>query len=625
MKHLFQDLIRRNVVRVAAIYIILGWLLRRFTDFMIPTLGLPEFFSGFVTVLIFLGLPVCLYLSWAYEHTGDGLKLTKAALPDELQASYRLSSKDLVLTLVMGAVLVIVSVDTFLPTKQTEKLIVSTDTTLTADSAETEDDKAFVPDASSIAVLPFADMSQAKDQEYFSDGIAEEVLNALVKVRGLKVAGRTSSFAFKGSDADTGTIAKTLNVAYVLQGSVRKQGNQLRISVQLTKADTGFQLWAKTYNGSVTEIFDVQENIARAVANELKVVLTGEDTARLTKRQPINDEAYTAYLSGKRFLAARIGDSLPRAIEAFEESVSIDKTFARAWAGLATAHAISPQYRVVSFAEAETSAEINALKALQLDPTLSEPHAVLGWIYLQRREYMLMREAFEDALAIDPEDVTTNLWYGVGNVAVGAIEEADRRFSFVVQRDPVALVGLHMQSLLHWMIGQSEEAERRATRVYQMGYTPAGIQLSEITGERGEIEKSRDFMAMAMRGMATRFDEEQRLIMGEGLFGSTAARDRARSLVDTYLTKEGPKQEIFIPYFLIHIGETEKAFSVYEQNRAAFDPMIYYGIWGPYGESARQHPDFPAFADRIGLTEYWRAFGWPDACRTPSQTSLACE
>ena len=209
-------------------------------------------------------------------------------------------------------------------------------------------------------------------------------------------------------------------------------------------------------------------------------------------------------------------------------------------------------------------------------------------------------------------------------MAVGKIREADRRFSFVVERDPVALVGLHMQSLVSWMIGETQEAERRAMRVFQLGYAPSGLQLSELAGEQGDLQASANYIALGMRGMATGFDEAERTIMGQGLFGDEALRARAVQLADDYAASDRPKTEIFIPYFLVRVGEVERGFRLYVENRAAFDPLIYYAIWGPYGEKARQHPAFVAFSEQVGLTSYWEQFGWPDVCDQPEETVLSC-
>ena len=191
--------------------------------------------------------------------------------------------------------------------------------------------------AASIAVLPFVNMSADKEQEYFSDGLAEEMLSSLAKIPGLHVAGRTSAFQFKGKNEDLRVIGQRLNVATVLEGSVRKEGNRVRITAQLIKVDDGFHLWSETYDRELNDIFAVQEEIARAVAGSLKVALLGEKTATPSSRGT-NAEAYNAYLQGRYFLERRSQENMDRALGYFEQAIKLDAGYAPAWVGLAMAH-----------------------------------------------------------------------------------------------------------------------------------------------------------------------------------------------------------------------------------------------------------------------------------------------
>ena len=637
MGDLLQELVRRNVIRVAAVYIIVGWLLRQASNFMVPALSLPEVFNDIVMVLIFLGLPVTLYLAWVYELTATGLKKTPPRDPEAVHEKYVFNRLDYVLTAGTAFVLMIIGLDTFAPasnppaktvTTALEESITepaeSTARTSEGDPSNAVSSTAFTAPPNSIAVMPFDDLSVEMNQTYFSDGISEEILNALVKIDGLRVPARTSSFAFKGRSDDPQMIGTSLNVAHILTGSIRKQANQVRISVQLINTNDGFQEWGKAYNGTLDDVFDLQESIAIDVASEMQVVLTGEDARQLAARPTENQEAYDHFIRAQTFVAARIGDNLPKAIESYEKAVALDPNFARTWSGLAVAHALSPQYRLVDFEPEETAAEINARRALLLDPSLAEPYAVLGWVYMQRRDYLAMHEQFEKALARDPKHVNANLWYGIGLVAVGHLEAADRQFTRVKELDPVSLVGLHMYSLLKWMIGNTAEAEIYATRVAQLGFPSASIQLAEIAGQRGENEQATSLFEIAVRGMATRFSKEERDIFSTGVYGSEADRAQALTFLDTYLAAPGKKAEQVVPYFLLRVGNTEQAFSVYEANQVTFDPLIYFVLWGPYGEEARKSDLFKGFAERVGLMAYWQQHGWPDLCEASTAQQLTC-
>ena len=637
MGNFFQELVRRNVLRVIAIYSIVGWLLRQLAIVMIPALGLPDVFMPVVTFLIFIGLPITLYLAWVYELTPEGLKKTPALPAPEEREKYTLNRLDYALVAGMAFVLAIIGLDTFAPpARNLQSAPAPSDATTVAGNqtaspsqtavttSQTSSPEASAAPANSIAVLPFTDLSSEMDQEYFSDGIAEEVLNALVKIRGMRVSARTSSFAFKGQEENPETIGNALNVAYILTGSVRKQNNRVRISVQLIDTQAGFQVWAESFNGSLEDIFDLQESISIRIAQELKVVLTGEDEVRLAKRPTDNQDAYANFLRGQKFVAARIGDNLPKAIDEFSAAVDKDPNFARAWSGLAVAHALSPQYRLVDLLEEEKLAEINARRALTIDPALAEPYAVLGWVNLQRRNYVEMRKQFEKALELEPRNATANLWYGIGLVAVGQLEDADRQFTRVKEIDPVSLVGLHMYSLLKYMLGETDEAEKYARRVFDLGFPSASIQLAEIAGEQGQMEEANTLFSTAVRGMATRFSGEERLTFARGIFGDPGDEQAALNLIEGYLASDAALTEQVVPYFLVRTGNTDLAFNVYAQNQVTFDPLIYFVLWGPNGKASRQDPAITGFAREIGLMDYWLQYGWPDQCPGSSAQQLTC-
>ena len=231
--------------------------------------------------------------------------------------------------------------------------------------------------APSIAVLAFADLSPAKDQEYFSDGISEEILNALARVKGLKVAGRTSSFHFKGRNEDLHAIGAALGVQNVLEGSVRKQGNRVRITAQLIEAKDGFHLWSRTYDGELTDVFELQERIARAITEELKVVLQGDPRARLAPVATRNPEAYALYLQATAIFNRRDGSRFADAISQLDQAVVLDPGYARAHSRLAALHAVTPSYSARDVKASLAAAEKHARRAIELDAGLAEPHAVL--------------------------------------------------------------------------------------------------------------------------------------------------------------------------------------------------------------------------------------------------------
>ncbi|HRO88185.1 MAG TPA: hypothetical protein PLH21_09190, partial [Chiayiivirga sp.] len=257
---LFAELQRRNVFRVGAAYLVVAWLLVEISDTTFPRLGLPEWTVTFVIALLLLGLPVALFLAWAYELTPEGVKPTRDVQLHE--SITRVTGRKLDLSII--AVL-LVALGWF----AWDKFGVGPQAPPPAAAGQAE---------ASIAVLPFTDMSAAGDQEYFGDGLAEEILNLLAGVRELKVSGRTSSFSFKGKDVPIPEIGRALGVAHILEGSVRKSGDRVRITAQLVKAEDGFHLWSETFDRQMEDIFAIQDEIADAIANALQLTLVGEIT-----------------------------------------------------------------------------------------------------------------------------------------------------------------------------------------------------------------------------------------------------------------------------------------------------------------------------------------------------------
>jgi TolB-like protein len=277
----FQELKRRNVVRVAAAYAVVAWLLIEVSDTIFPRLGFPDWTVTFIIVLVALGFPLALFLSWAYELTPEGVKRTEE-VPVEASVT-RLTGRrlDFAIIGVMALAIGWLSWEQFGPGGEARE--------------------------ASIAVLPFVDMSADGDQEYFGDGLSEEILNLLAGIRELKVSGRTSSFSFKGTNVSIPEIGRTLGVAHVLEGSVRRSGDDLRITAQLVEAGTGFHLWSDTYDRRMVDVFAIQDEIAGAIADALRLTLvaSAHETADL--------EAYDLYLMARTLIYGRSVEGLNEA------------------------------------------------------------------------------------------------------------------------------------------------------------------------------------------------------------------------------------------------------------------------------------------------------------------------
>ena len=424
----FAELKRRHVFKVAAIYGATAFVLLQLADLLVEALKLPADFLTMITVLVLLGFPLALILAWAFEVTPGGVRRTDAASPVELAeivaqpASKRWPAGVLALAGVAALVLGAWWVGTRTGADGDSARDGAGDPPVRLAYADLADDP-----RPAIAVLPFADMSADQDQEYFGDGMAEEIINALVGIEDLRVAGRTSAFAYKGENKDLREIGTELGVGYLVEGSVRKSGDNLRITAQLIDAATGSHLWSDSYDRSLDDVFVIQSEIAEAIADELRVPLGLEAEESLVT--PTGDlEAYDLYLAGRARLRAR-EKGVFEAVELFRAAVARDSAWAPAWAGLADATELQVWYghatdEEIPFEETLAEAEAAALRALELNPQNSTALIVLGSVHRDRHEWSEAERYFKRALTLDPDNAEAHQQYGEWLRKVGRIAES---------------------------------------------------------------------------------------------------------------------------------------------------------------------------------------------------------
>jgi TolB-like protein/Tfp pilus assembly protein PilF/preprotein translocase subunit Sec61beta len=438
---LFAELKRRNVVRVGAAYAVVAWLLIQLADILLANFGAPDWVFGSLTVLILLGFPIALLLSWAYELTPDGLKRDRDVATEAVTAPGSRRRLDWV---IIGALVAVIGVMGF------ERVRLAGPA---ADGAGLAD--AAAP-ARSIAVLAFDDLSPEGDQGYFAEGISEELLNLLARIDGLKVAARTSSFKFRGADADIRQIGAALNVETVLEGSVRKAGDDVRVTAQLIDVATGYHLWSDTYDRRLANIFQVQDEIAGAIVAALRLRL---DIDAATAARTVDTDAYDHYLRGRQLAREPTRAGLLRAIEEYERALAIDPGFAAAHGGIAEAWVWLEDYGGFSASDAFPRAERAARRALELDPASPEANTAVAFLASRQRNYHRARELFERTLELNPNHVWAyNLLGGVLRDLgeADAMIEAQRK---AVELDPLSLF---MKSRLAGGLasaGREDEAE----------------------------------------------------------------------------------------------------------------------------------------------------------------------
>ncbi|MGD1977663.1 MAG: hypothetical protein PVG57_08880 [Gammaproteobacteria bacterium] len=427
MSSFFSELKRRNVIRVAVLYTVVAWVLIQVVDIVMPRLGIPEWGVTFVIVILGVGFPVALIFAWAFELTPEGIKRTRDVDPQE---SITPVTGQKINHLVIGVLAVAVAyllVDKFFLASG-------------PDASKPEIAATGQPTLTSIAVLPFADMSPAKDQEYFTDGISEELLNLLAKIPDFKVAGRTSSFAFKNKNEDLRVIGEKLGVSTILEGSVRKQENQIRVTAQLVKVDDGYHLWSETYDRQLDDVFAIQDEIATEVVGALKQTLLGEDDKIVIASAPRtqNTEAYTAYLRGRHVMRVRSEENLYKALREFRHATEVDPEFAPAWAGVANAYSLLGNYEYRAETEVLPLASDAVDKALLLNPDLAEGWAARGLLLMQKRAAAEESiPVLERAVALNPGNAETLMWLGSQLRNANRFEEAWAAYQQAYEVDPL--------------------------------------------------------------------------------------------------------------------------------------------------------------------------------------------
>lgn len=413
----WKELKNRNVFRMGAAYAVVAWLLVQVAVSVLPVFRSPEWILQAFIVLLVLGFPIALALAWALEFRLDGAK--PGSDIDQSTARRRSHKVDFIIAGLVAATVVFVVVDWFARDQQA----------LDRDSVTT-----------SVAVLAFENMSGDVAQEYFSDGISEELLNVLARIPELRVSSRTSSFSFKGKDIDLPTIAATLNVDHILEGSVRKDGDRIRLTAQLIDVATDSHLWSKTYERDFSSIFSVQDDIALRVAEELKVVMLGDDGSELLTRRTDNVAAYEEYLKGLQ--AHRRGLPAVNLLEAqrfFRRAIALDPAFAQAYAQLAANYIGLGNFRAMPPAEAYMRADEAVRQALALDPNLADGHASRGWVQLAYAwDWAGAEQSFRRAIDIEPNSSTGYEGLSFALSTQGRLDEALTAAQTGYQLDPLS-------------------------------------------------------------------------------------------------------------------------------------------------------------------------------------------
>ncbi len=452
MSGFISELKRRNVIRMAGLYLVGAWLITQVAGTVLPMFGAPDWVARSVVILLAIGFIPAMMFAWVFEMTPGGLKRDAEVAPAESIAPQTAQKMNRLIVALLVLAVMYFGFDKFvLAPKREAALVASTSQTVKADTL------AGAASNKSIAVMPFVNMSSDKEQEYFSDGMTEEILNALAKVPKLAVTARTSVFSLKGQNKDVREIGKLLGVAYVLEGSVRKAGDEVRITAQLIRADNGFHLWSETYDRKLENVFDMQAEIAGAIAKALELPLGIGGDAALVSERSADPQAYAMYLQARAAYRAR-GDGVKKSIELYRAAIKRDPKFAPAWAGLTSSMAVLPWYvpeaERAAAAAAMPEAEAAAKKALTLSPDLPQGHLALAMVYNFQWQWVLAEQHFKQALALSPDDPDVHHQYADWLAAVGRMDEALASGSRAVALDPLVPIYLINKAVLLSRLGR---------------------------------------------------------------------------------------------------------------------------------------------------------------------------
>jgi TolB-like protein/tetratricopeptide (TPR) repeat protein len=452
---LFAELKRRNVFRVGIAYLVASWVLMQIVDVITPIFELPDWAPKFIFVLLAVGLVPALIFAWAFEMTPEGLK--KESEVDRTSSIVNQTGRKLnyaITGFLVLAVVLLLAERQMGPPAEVEAL----------PEALAEAPPEAVLLEKSIAVLPFVNMSSDTEQEFFSDGITEEILNSLASVKELKVAGRTSSFAFKGQNDDLRRIGDSLGVAHILEGSVRKAGAQVRITAQLIQVDNGFHLWSETYDRELTDVFAIQDEIANEILKQLKAkLLDGDILVAESKRT--SPEVYELYLQAKQRIYTRRRAEIETAVDELDKAIQLDESYAPAFAqrGIATLLLTDEQYGDIPHDESRRRGKRYLDEALRLDPNLAEAWAGMGLYYDDDNDAAI--DVLVKALEINPNLIDASNWLQIALRQSGQMKSALEIVTEIAERDPLYRPAFSNSIMLFNAFGQPDKAQALVERI----------------------------------------------------------------------------------------------------------------------------------------------------------------
>jgi len=600
---LIEELKRRNVFRVGVAYTVGAWVVLQIIDFVIDAISAPNWVVQVFILVAAIGLPVVLAISWAFEITPEGVK--RESEIDRSRSIVATTGRRLDRLIIVFLTLAVV----FLVG---ERLVRSPVDTPPNDIAARDN---------TIAVLPFVNMSSDQEQEYFSDGITEEILNRLAGIRDLRVAARTSVFSFKDHNEDIREIARKLGVETILEGSVRRSGDEIRITAQLIRASDGFHLWSNTYDRKLENIFAIQDDIATHIAEAMRVSM-GISDGQASAPKTIDPEVYDLYLRA-RALHRQRGEALLEAVELFEQALAIDPGFAPAWAGLSHSYIVLPNY--ISAEQQDSIGDVlekslsAAERALELDPTLPSAIHAMGNNLFFRFEWAEAQRQYLKALEIDPDSADIMEDYASLLTFSGQFDASRKVADRMIDLDPY--VAVFQNAMVALLDAQGEQELKDETIDTAL----------EISPDLPNVQQVR-FQDMLRDG---RFDEAREFSQQM----NTVRHDLSDFLEIIDWMEGGAQSEIgagpallYSPTLALHAGRYDLWLTSLSKARDQW-PEWYISplldLYSPLGSPEtlrrfRSDDRTKAYLEELKLPEYWRQVGWPEICQPSGEDDFEC-
>ena len=579
IENFFSELKRRNVYKVAVAYIVAGWALSQGIAQVFPVFDIPNWAIRLIVILIIIGLPIALVLAWSFEITPQGIKRTETA--DAMPEATRKKKHVWIYVVVIGAAL---SIGLFFLGRFTALN--------TASPARTSN--------KSIAVLPFANLSRDPDNEYFAAGIQDEIISRIAQISDLKVVSCSSTQRYKGIARNLRQVASELGVTNVLEGSVQKSNDQVHVNVQLVNALTDTHLWANICDRKLVDVFGVESEIAKNIAEALQARLTGSEKSSIAKTPTVNPEAYELYLKGRFFWNKRTGEDLRKAIDYFKQATTKDPDYALAYAGLADSYLLLPNYGGASSKEALPPARAAAKKALELDDSLAEAHASLGLLATIELDLDRATSELERAVQLKPNYATAHHWFALSLMTLGRYAPAIAEGKRAVELDPLSLIINADFSWIYFCARRYDEAEAQARKTLEMDprfflahyYLGTALQLKGHLNEaipefRKAFESNNDPYSLGILGQA---------------YARSGQKEDARKILTRLNEQRNARRVAPYAMALVYLGLGDKEHAIDELDRGYRDGETNYLFVikvDPLLDDLRGDPRFEALVQKI--------------------------